>query len=58
VDEPDTRDVWDANAPVWIELTRAGFDIYRDLVNDSRVAPYFLLVRARQYEHEGEKRIA
>jgi SAM-dependent methyltransferase len=33
VDEPDTRDVWDANAPVWIELTRAGFDTYRDLIN-------------------------
>jgi SAM-dependent methyltransferase len=33
VDLPDTRGVWDANAPVWIELSRAGFDVYRDLVN-------------------------
>jgi SAM-dependent methyltransferase len=33
VDDPDTRAVWDANAPVWIELSRAGFDVYRDLVN-------------------------
>ncbi len=33
VDHPDTREVWDANAPVWIELSRAGFDAYRDLVN-------------------------
>jgi SAM-dependent methyltransferase len=33
VEDPDTRAVWDANAPVWIELSRAGFDVYRDLVN-------------------------
>lgn len=24
---------WEANAPAWIELTRAGGDVYRDLVN-------------------------
>jgi SAM-dependent methyltransferase len=29
----ESRDIWDANAPTWIELSRAGFDIYRDLVN-------------------------
>ncbi len=33
VDRPDTRTIWDANAPDWIELSRAGFDVYRDLVN-------------------------
>lgn len=33
MDVPDTREVWDANAPVWIELSRAGFDVYRDLIN-------------------------
>lgn len=33
MDDPDTREVWDANAPVWIELSRAGFDVYRDLIN-------------------------
>jgi SAM-dependent methyltransferase len=33
VDRPDTRAIWDANAPDWIELSRAGFDVYRDLVN-------------------------
>jgi SAM-dependent methyltransferase len=33
VDRPDTRATWDANAPAWIELSRAGFDVYRDLVN-------------------------
>lgn len=33
MDPPDTRAIWDANAPAWIELSRAGFDIYRDLVN-------------------------
>ena len=33
MDRPDTRAVWDANAPAWIELTRGGFDLYRDLVN-------------------------
>lgn len=33
VDRPDTRAIWDANAPAWIELSRAGFDVCRDLVN-------------------------
>lgn len=25
--------MWNANAPAWTELSRAGFDVYRDLVN-------------------------
>lgn len=29
----DTRELWNANAPAWTELSRAGFDVYRDLVN-------------------------
>lgn len=33
VERPDTRAIWEANAAAWIELTRAGFDVYRDLVN-------------------------
>lgn len=33
VERPDTRKIWEANAPAWIELTRAGYDVYRDLVN-------------------------
>jgi SAM-dependent methyltransferase len=33
VERPDTRALWEANAPVWIELSRAGFDVFRDLVN-------------------------
>jgi SAM-dependent methyltransferase len=33
VDRPDTRALWNANAPAWTELSRAGFDFYRDLVN-------------------------
>jgi SAM-dependent methyltransferase len=33
VDGVNTRRLWDANAPAWVELTRAGFDVYRDLVN-------------------------
>jgi SAM-dependent methyltransferase len=33
VDRPDTRALWNANAPAWTELSRAGFDLYRDLVN-------------------------
>jgi SAM-dependent methyltransferase len=33
VERPDTRRLWDANAPAWVELSRAGFDVYRDLVN-------------------------
>lgn len=30
---PDTRALWNANAAAWTELSRAGFDVYRDLVN-------------------------
>jgi SAM-dependent methyltransferase len=30
---PDTRAIWNANAAAWTELSRAGFDVYRDLVN-------------------------
>lgn len=30
---PDTRKLWDANARAWTRLSRAGFDVYRDLVN-------------------------
>ena len=33
VERPDTRAIWEANAPDWIKLSRAGFDVYRDLVN-------------------------
>ncbi len=30
---PDIRGQWNAMAPAWTELSRAGFDRYRDLVN-------------------------
>lgn len=30
---PDTRTIWNANAAAWTEMSRAGFDRYRDLVN-------------------------
>ncbi len=33
VEGPDTRSLWNANAPAWIELSRAGCDVFRDLVN-------------------------
>jgi hypothetical protein len=33
VNRPDTRKLWNEIAPVWTELSRAGFDVYRDLVN-------------------------
>jgi trans-aconitate methyltransferase len=33
VERLDTRKLWNANAATWTELTRAGFDVYRDLVN-------------------------
>ena len=33
MERPDTRAIWTANAPDWIELSRAGFDVFRDLVN-------------------------
>ena len=29
----DTRGQWNANARAWTDLSRAGFDVYRDLVN-------------------------
>jgi SAM-dependent methyltransferase len=29
----DTRQLWNTNAPAWTELARAGYDVYRDLVN-------------------------
>jgi SAM-dependent methyltransferase len=30
---PDIRALWNANAAAWTELSRTGFDVYRDLVN-------------------------
>src|SRR5215470_8285762 len=33
VTRPGTRAQWNANAAAWTELSRAGFDRYRDLVN-------------------------
>jgi hypothetical protein len=33
VERPDTRKLWNANAAAWTELSRAGFDVCRDLVN-------------------------
>jgi SAM-dependent methyltransferase len=33
MERPDTRKLWNANAAAWTELSRAGFDVYRDLVN-------------------------
>jgi SAM-dependent methyltransferase len=29
----DIRSLWDANAEAWVEMSRAGYDVYRDLVN-------------------------
>jgi ubiquinone/menaquinone biosynthesis C-methylase UbiE len=31
--EAESRAVWEANAHAWTELSRAGYDVYRDLVN-------------------------
>lgn len=33
MDRPDTRRIWEDNAEAWIDLSRAGYDVYRDLVN-------------------------
>jgi SAM-dependent methyltransferase len=33
VDPDDVQAQWNANAASWTELTRAGYDVYRDLVN-------------------------
>ena len=33
MERPDTRRIWEANAAAWIELSRAGYDVNRDLVN-------------------------
>jgi len=38
VEARKVAEIWDANAPAWIELSRAGYDVYRDLVN----SPAFL----------------
>ena len=32
-ERPDTRKLWNANAAAWTELSRAGYDVYRDQVN-------------------------
>jgi SAM-dependent methyltransferase len=33
VEHPDARKQWNENAATWTELSRAGYDVYRDLVN-------------------------
>lgn len=33
MERDDPRALWEANAPTWIELSRAGYDVCRDLVN-------------------------
>jgi len=33
VSDREAAQRWEANAPAWIELSRAGYDVYRDLVN-------------------------
>jgi SAM-dependent methyltransferase len=33
MDHLEVGDYWDRNADTWIELSRAGHDVYRDLVN-------------------------
>jgi SAM-dependent methyltransferase len=33
MDPQEVGKIWDANAPGWIELSRAGYDVYRDLLN-------------------------
>lgn len=33
MDSREVGKVWDANAPAWIELSRAGYDVYRDALN-------------------------
>jgi len=34
MDNQEVASFWDENAPDWIEAVRAGWDVYRDLVND------------------------
>jgi hypothetical protein len=33
MDHGEVGGYWDRNAESWIELSRAGYDLYRDLVN-------------------------
>ena len=61
-DRDDIRAIWDANAPAWIELSRAGFALTaigepradeataraHPEVADTRIVPYFLIVQARR----------
>ena len=37
MEAPDTRTLWDANARAWTELSRAGFDVYRQPRQHARV---------------------
>ncbi|MCE5259049.1 MAG: class I SAM-dependent methyltransferase [Chloroflexi bacterium] len=32
-DDASVAEMWDANAPVWAELSRQGYDQYRDMIN-------------------------
>ena len=48
MERPDPRAIWDANAPAWIELSRAGFDVYRDLVNTPAFLRMLPSVRGRR----------
>jgi ubiquinone/menaquinone biosynthesis C-methylase UbiE len=43
MDHLEVGDYWDRNADTWIELSRAGHDVYRDLVN----TPAFLAMLAQ-----------
>ena len=47
VERPDTRRIWEANAPAWIELSRAGYDVNRDLVNTPAFFELLPAVRGR-----------
>lgn len=40
MNETELANYWNKNAPVWIELSRAGYDIYRDYLN----TPAFFMI--------------
>jgi SAM-dependent methyltransferase len=45
---PDTRAEWNANAEAWTEMSRAGADVYRDLVNSPAFFAMLPDVRGRR----------
>ena len=42
LERPDTRRIWEANAAAWIELSRAGYDVNREVPSTRRPSSHSL----------------